>query len=59
MRFILHFYVFQLKEARANERNLRARCRNLTNELALLKRQGLVKTQKYIFNEILDIVKSF
>lgn len=30
----------ELKEARANERNLRARCRNLTNELAMLKRQG-------------------
>ncbi|XP_028396331.1 coiled-coil domain-containing protein 61-like [Dendronephthya gigantea] len=30
----------ELKEARGNERNLRARCRNLTNELALLKRQG-------------------
>lgn len=30
----------ELKEARANERNLRARCRSLTNELTLLKRQG-------------------
>ncbi|KAL9953101.1 hypothetical protein ACROYT_G040461 [Oculina patagonica] len=28
----------ELEEIRANERNLRARCRSLTNELALLKR---------------------
>ena len=34
-------FILQLEEIRANERNLRARCRSLTNELAVLKR-GLV-----------------
>ena len=35
---IFLLFIFQLEEIRANERNLRARCRSLTNELAVLKR---------------------